>query len=67
MATSLVLPKLPIMAQITLFGGTVVSGEFFVAAATGLIDSVRRQLVQLYRIMPLTNVERGVDLLCHCL
>ena len=36
MATPLVLPKLPVSAQITLFGGTVVSGEFFVAAATPL-------------------------------
>ena len=34
MATRLVLPKLPISAQVTLFGGDVVSGELFVAAAS---------------------------------
>lgn len=36
-------------------------------AKLGLTNSVRWQLVQLYRIIALTNVERGVDLLRHCL
>ena len=34
MATRVVLPKLPISTQVTLFGGETVAGEFFVAAAS---------------------------------